>query len=272
MTASYVRKTELEFSNLTKGLKKVADALLSDPMVFAIHPAKRVGEIISVSETMVIRFCHSIGYSGYSSLQKDVRKHLLEVKQQSDEKLQEMSNYYVESMLKDISILQNNMEKIAIDDMEKIIEAIINSEKVVVAGYHHSFTFAHWFYFNLNYILGNADLYRPETDAGLLDLLPVKSCIIVFSFYRYAIDTIRLAEEAKEKGIKVIAITDSRVSPVVEHADITILISVSQNTLFSKGPVTIAIVNALLFEVVERVEKRGKIKSTYKYFIKDGED
>ncbi|MYL40415.1 MurR/RpiR family transcriptional regulator [Virgibacillus salexigens] len=271
MTADFIQKTEANFSKLTKGLKVVADALLSDPMIFAIHPAKKVGDILGVSETMVIRFCHSIEYNGYTSLQKEVRQHLLELSQTSNHDMKIEANYFAESVQKDIKMIENNLEKLSIHDMEKIVETIIDCEKIVVAGYHHSFTFAHWLYFNLNYIVGNADLYRPETDAGLLDLLPNKACIIVFSFYRYAIDTIRLAEEAKAKGITVITITDSRVSPVVEFADICISLSINQHTLFSKGPVTLAVINAILFELVERVENRGKIQSTYKYFIKDGE-
>ena len=52
----YEKRAKEEFPNLTKGLKKVANHLLTDPMVFAIHPVKKVGEIIGVSETMVIRF------------------------------------------------------------------------------------------------------------------------------------------------------------------------------------------------------------------------
>ncbi|MEC5423172.1 MurR/RpiR family transcriptional regulator [Virgibacillus sp. C22-A2] len=275
MTPNYINKTEYYFPTLTKGLKKVANSLLSDPMIFATHPAKKVGEIIGVSETMVIRLCHSIGYTGYSTLQKEVRTYLLELNNESFEVAAdqiEATNRYALSMQKDISNLKNNIDKLDVDQLNEFVETIINSEKVVIAGYYHSFTFAHWFSFNLNYILRNSSLYRPETDAGLLDLLPEKSCIVVFSFYRYALDTIRLAEEAKEKGIKVLTITDSRVAPVTEVADIIIPITISPNNLLSKGPVTLSFINSILFEIIQRVEERGVIHSTFKYFIEDGED
>ncbi|WP_257348205.1 MurR/RpiR family transcriptional regulator [Pseudalkalibacillus decolorationis] len=276
MSRNFIEMTKENFPHLTKGLKKVGDYLLSDPMIFAIHPAKKVGETIGVSETMIIRFCTSIGYSGFSELQKDVRNHLLDLKQEStNEHILEnepASNNYIESLKNDISNLSSASSQVDFENMDKIVESIINSEKVIVVGYYHSFTFAHWFYFNLTYTLGNASLYRPETDAGLLDLLPKNSCIIVFSFYRYALDTIRLAEEAKSKGIKVITITDSRVAPVSEFADIVLPINMAHSSLFSKGPVTLSIINSILNEIIHRVEKRGKIHTTYKYFIKDGEE
>ncbi len=274
MDPSYLKRTKEKFPTLTKGLKKVADHLLSEPMTFAIHPAKKVGEIIGVSETMVIRFCNTIGYNGFAALQKEVRQQLLYLKESADDELNTeiyQANNFVKSMRNDAKNLEKNIDGLELDKMETTVETIINSEKIIVAGYYHSFTFAHWFYFNLNYALGNASLYRPENDAGLLDLLPSKSCIVIFSFYRYALDTIRLAEEANHKGIKVICITDSRVSPVAEYADIVIPINISQKTLFNKGPVTMSLINSILFEIMLRVEEHGKIKSTYKYFIKDGE-
>ncbi|MFQ3545788.1 MurR/RpiR family transcriptional regulator [Halobacillus rhizosphaerae] len=275
MNPKYLTKTKAKFPDLTKGLKKVADHLITDPMIFAIHPAKKVGSIIGVSETMVIRFCNTIEYVGFKELQKDVRKHLLDLNQNSfetEDYANNENNNYVDSMIRDINNIKKYVDEIDTEKIDAMTEEIINSDKLVIAGYYHSFTFAHWLYFNLNYILGNASLYRPETDAGLLDLLPEKSCIIVFSFYRYALDTLRLAEEAKSKGIKVITITDSQVAPIVEFADIVVPIHVSNKNLFSKGPVTISLIDAILNEVIERVDERAIIHETYKYFIKDGEE
>ncbi|MBB5173885.1 MurR/RpiR family transcriptional regulator [Texcoconibacillus texcoconensis] len=273
MDPHYVTKTKELLPELTKGLKKVANQLLVDPMVFAIHPAKEVGTIINVSETMIIRFCKEIGYAGYSDLQTEVRLHLLKLSQSSQTKSDtDHTSEWLQNMSADINHIQKNIEKLDQQAVDDAIEAIRDSEKVIVAGYYQSFTFAHWFSFTLNYILGNAQLYRPESDAGVLDLLPKPSCILVFSFFRYALDTIQLAEEAKKKGIKVIAITDSWASPVTEHADIAISLAISENkTLLSKGPITMSLMNAMLVEVINRNENSGKIQPTYKYFIKDGE-
>ncbi|WP_249870456.1 MurR/RpiR family transcriptional regulator [Oceanobacillus saliphilus] len=276
MGGNYVGKTKEMMPDLTKGMRKVATYILSDPIVFAIYPAKKVGEIIGVSETMVIRFCNTIGYKGFSELQKEVRQHLLDFNESvySDVKSnKDMANKYENSMNDDLRNINLNMKNLDVQAIDDAIEHIISSRKVVVAGYYHSFAFAHWFSYNLNFILGNATLYRPESDAGLLDLLPEKSCIVIFSFFRYALDTIRLAEEAKKQGIKVITITDSWVSPVTEYADIVIPLSVHESkTLFNKGPVTMSLINSVLFEIINLTEERGKIQPAYKYFIKDGEE
>lgn len=275
MDPNYVQQTKKVFPDLTKGLKKVADYLLSEQMMFAIHPAKKVGNIIGVSETMVIRFCHTIGYNGYSQLQKDVRSHLLQFRQETGGEAATNGpapKRFTKQMQDDITILRSNIDSMEEEKMEAAVKAITESDKVIIAGYYHSFAFAHWFYFNLNYVLGgNASLYRPENDAGLIHLLPEKSCIVIFSFYRYAMDTIQLAKEAKGRKITVISITDSRVAPVAEFSDIVIPVKISPHAILNKGPITLSIINEILYEITLRVEKKGTIQSSYKYFIKDGE-
>lgn len=272
MHLSYIDKTKGKFPSLSKGLKKVADQLLSDPIPFAIHTAKKVGSIIGVSETMVIRFCHEIGYPGYSDLQKELRESLLDFNNSPLTSDREAENPFSIRMEEDLQRIKTNAQNLESDDIEKAIELIINSDKVIVAGYYHSFSFAHWLSFSLNYILGNASLYRPASDAGLFDLPPKKSCLVIFSFFRYAIDMVRLAEEAKEKGIQIITITDSCVSPVADIADIVIPISNNyQKSFLAKGPITLSLINAMLAEIIERVENRGSIQPSYKYFVKEGD-
>ncbi|WP_298830940.1 MurR/RpiR family transcriptional regulator [uncultured Planococcus sp.] len=275
MSLSYIEKTKEKFPSLSKGLKKVANELLNEPLSFAIHPAKKVGSIIGVSETMVIRFCHEIGYAGYSNLQKELRQIFLDLEESDLQQRKDdtaLPHSFTFHMKGDINRIKDNLNHLDEETLEKAIQKILTSEKILVAGYYHSFAFAHWLSFNLNYILGNASLYRPETDTGLLNFPAKKSCIIIFSFYRYAVDTIHLAEEAKQQGIPIIAITDSRVSPVAELADIVIPLKVNyQKTFLAKGPVTLSFINAMLLEIIERGETHGTLQQTYKYFVKDEE-
>ena len=269
MTSNYIIQTKKQFPHLTKGLKKVGDSLLNNPSIFATHSSRHIGEMIGVSETMVIRFCKSIGYEGFNMLQKDVLNHLLVATKNHSQRLQNENinlNFFEEHIKRDITLISSNIKALDVERLESIVEMILKSERVVISGYYQSFPFAHWLFFNLNYTLGNASLYRPETDALVFDFLPNKSCVIVFSFSRYALDTIRFAEDARKKGIKVIAFTDSRLAPIVDHSDIVVLVEVGNNSLFEKGPVTLSILNSILSEVMKRAEKTVVETDKFKYF------
>jgi DNA-binding MurR/RpiR family transcriptional regulator len=273
MRNNYIQITKEMIPSLTRGMKKVGEHLLIDPMVFATHPAKKVGEIIGVSETTVIRFCLQIGYSGYAELQHVVRQSLLNLNYKEDEEASNGSSKQVlHHMSEDISQLKRNIEYIDEDRLEEAIELLIKFDQVIVTGYYQSFSFAHWLAYSLNIVKGNTRLYRAESDAGMIQFNSDNTVIVIFSFFRYAMDTIRFAEEAHQEGIPIILITDSWASPATEFADIVIPLLVDgRSTFLNKAPVVMSFLNAMLAEIINRMEDRGKVQETYKYFIKDGE-
>lgn len=274
MVPNYIAKTENAFPTLTRGLKKVADYLLNDSVTFAIHPAKEIGTIIGVSETMIIRFCNAIGYEGFSELQDEIRRHMMDLNQHSiydSEGKDNHSNNFLQSVEQDVNLLQNYQSKLDAKELDAIVSEMIQSEKVIIVGYHQSFAFAYWLYYNLTYILKTGHLYRPESDFMLLETAPKNSCVVVFSFYRYAMDTIRFVKDAETKGLKIIVITDSRVSPIVEFADYTILINLKNASMLRRGPVTLSVLSSVIHELISKVDKTSMKPPTYKYFIKDGE-
>lgn len=257
MEPKYVRVTKEKYSSLTKGLQKVADNLLTDPMTFAIHPAKQSGKVIGVSETMVIRFCNEIGYSGFRDFQREVREHLLntmhDVQPSTNEKY---NNPLLKSIVSDISYLQRNIEQLDLAAIQMAVEMVIKSEKRVVVGHYQSFSFAHWFSINLRLYLNDTILYRAEDDVQLIEQLPGNSVVFAFSFYRYAKDTLQVAKRAKERGLKVIAITDTFASPITEYADVSIplLFNRSRGTI-NKAPITMSVLNVILFEIITRMNE-----------------
>ncbi|MDS9472558.1 MurR/RpiR family transcriptional regulator [Sporosarcina pasteurii] len=273
MEPKYLVESKKKYDSLTKGLKKVADNLFADPMTFAIHPAKKSGEIIGVSETMIIRFCHEIGYKGFKDFQFDVREYLLNHMQETTSVKNDHPLF--DSMLTDIAHLNRNIEQLDVNLIEQAVNMIMSSKKRLIVGHYQSFTFAHWLSINLQYLVGDTILYRAEEDFQLVEQLPEESIVIAFSFFRYATDTLRLAEKAKNRGLKVIAITDTNASPIVEFADVVIPLVFTRNrVLIHKSPITMSFLNVLLFEVMNVLEREGKRKSIsgqdYKYYINEG--
>lgn len=277
MEPKYLVKTKEKYDSLTKGLKKVADNLLADPMTFAIHPAKQSGKIIGVSETMIIRFCNEIGYKGFKDFQYDVREYLLNNMQDVTTSTNEKYEHpLVKSMTLDMMNLKRNIEHIDVTLIEQVVDMIMENKKRVIVGHYHSFSYAHWLSFNLQYLIGETILYRAEEDFQLIEKLPEDSIVITFSFFRYAIETIKIAEKAKKRGLTVIAITDTSVAPIVEYADVVIpLVFTGNRGTIHKSPITMSILNAILFEVVQVLDKEGNENNVsmenYNYYISEDE-
>ncbi len=92
--------------------------------------------------------------------------------------------------------------------------------------------------------------------------------MIVFSFYRYALEPIKIAKKAKEKGFRVIAITDSSVAPITNHADISIVIYLGNSfSFFQIGPIALSVTNVILDEVAKNTPDIKKKDELFNYFI-----
>lgn len=260
----YRKRVDQNFDQLSKGLKKVARYLLADPTSFAIWPAKEVGEAIGVSETMVIRLANALGYTGYSELQDEVKNYIYNLNKIQDtlrdSESREQLTLYEQMIKRDQSNIEEMMRTVKQENIDLAVGKLLEADKVTVAGFHQSFSMAHWFSFNLNYILGNSSLFRPESEIPFVDTTK-NSCLVVFSFYRYALELLRLAEEAQNRGIFVIGITDSTIAPVAEYADLLIALKFSNRSPLDTGPVTFSLINTILTAI--SIKKNNNQNSFY---------
>lgn len=264
----YRKKVQVHFNDLSAGMKKVAKHLLDSPQSFAIQSAGQVGKEIGVSETTVIRFCYALEYSGYSELQKEVREQFINIKsslqqfQSEKEEMASSSNFY-SNVLKNHQIhIQKTMDQLNENDLQHAVNRLIETDQILAGGMRTSFAIAHWMVFTLNLIRGNAELYQPGTDDLLLLLskMSTKSTFVAISFHRYALETIKLAEALKSKGVFVIGITDSEVAPIAKYSDILLPVSLPVKSTIDTAPSVFALLNAVISGIAvhdrERFEQR----------------
>lgn len=219
------------YEELTNGQKAVAKFVLEQPKLLALHPAKKIGELTNTSETTVIRFCYSLGYSGYSALQNEIRESLL----YSDERegplkkyrdttgeLISESNLIQRVMEQDMRFIQQALTSLNHELYTEAVDRILQAKKIVVVGFRSSYALANWTSFTLNLIRGDTFLYRGPIDdaSGLISAMDKEWLVIAFSFPRYAAETISFVRAAKEKGAKVLGITDDELSPIGIDADL----------------------------------------------------
>ncbi|MGG1800943.1 MurR/RpiR family transcriptional regulator [Priestia megaterium] len=108
----------------------------------------------------------------------------------------------------------------------------MKSDQVYIAGFRESHTAAYWLYYKMNQLRNHVLLSFPT--GFLLETLcnlTSESAVVVFSLPRYTKEALEVAQQAKKQGAKVIAITDRRLSPVGQIADITLLAGTTEHIL-----------------------------------------
>lgn len=266
----YFLQNKQMYETFTKSLKIVSRYLSESPEAFIAQSAAHIGKTTGVSESTVIRFAQTLGFSTYKELQKAIQYNFLKQRstfhnyQVGAEKWQNGDSVLQNVMTEDISNIEKTMQSINTEDFRKSVDKLSKAESILVTGVRTSFSMAHWFAFMMNLMTGKASLYRPQTDDVLWDLYKMnhKSVCVIFSFHRYATDPIKFAAEVKERGAFIIAITDSPKAPANKYADAAFVIEMNHPSTPMIAPPAFSLINAFLTAITlknpESMERRKR--------------
>ena len=263
-----MRLIQIKFTRLSKGQKLIAEYILKNYDKAAFMTAAKLGTSVGVSESTVVRFANELGYSGYPKLQKALQE-LIKNKLTTVQRL-ELSNDYIseENALKgvlkaDMENIRLTLEKINHKTFEEVVNNIFEAKRIYIIGLRSSTAMAEFLGFYLNLILDNvkivgngiSDIFEQMTNVGEGDL------VIGIGFPRYAVKTIDALEFAQSRKSKVIAITDSLLSPLASKADATLIAQSNMASFVDSLVAPLSVINALIIAVGMR--EKDKITKTF---------
>lgn len=228
---------KLENAHLTKKSRMIAQFIIDNKEKVAFMPATQIANELGISDVTVIRFARSLGYKGYSDMQKSMQENISKNMQQpypyADSPGERMKKVMKDDKEELVSLVVSNsveniescLKKNAGEKFAEAAKAIAESGKKITIGFWGSAPLAHYLYIKLGYICNQVSKITepgPESMSKLL-MLTEEDCVIVVSSGRYPKASITAAQMGKERGAKVILITDREVSPLKEFADYMIV-------------------------------------------------
>ncbi|MED4754578.1 MurR/RpiR family transcriptional regulator [Brevibacillus choshinensis] len=259
------------YEQLTNQQKLVAKYILDEPNQVALHPAKVIGASSGTSETTVIRLCYSLGYSGFSELQNELRQMLLfpVIREGVVQSFHDAAYEFNDSddvisftMEQDVSFIQKTLNGLDRHLFDQATQSIVKAKKIIIVGGRTSFAPAYWLSFALNIIKGDTHLYRGQIDDAnqLISEITEDWLMIALVFPRYLQDTLSFAKAAKEKGSEILVITDHELSPLGPVADVLLKVTTPPPATLRGMSSIFTLLNALVSGVSqidqERVKKR----------------
>lgn len=263
-----MRTIQQKFSKMSKGQKLIAEYILKHYDKAAFMTAAKLGVSVGVSESTVVRFAIELGFSGYPKLQKALQE-LIKNKLTTVQRL-ELSNNFIseENALKgvlksDMENIRTTLEKINHQTFEDVVNSIFAAQKIYIIGLRSSTALAEFLGFYLNLILDNVNVVGYGMSDIFEQLINIKSgdLVIGIGFPRYAIRTIEALNYAQSKGTKVVAITDSLVSPLATKADYTLIAQSNMASFVDSLVAPLSVINALIVAVGLR--EKEKIAKTF---------
>lgn len=224
------------FDGLSKQLKKIARFILDNPVDTALDTAAEIANRLEVQPSSLIRFAQALDFEGFSEIQKIFRANLVQQlpgysANYSDriQKLKEgasegaegahpILNVFMEANRDALTSLQSEVSVARLDEAINTIKAAKN---IYILGQRRSFPVASYLY----YMMRNLDIRAFLLDGvgGNLSeqarLIGDGDVLVVATFPNYADEVIGVAQQARDSGAKVIAMTDKLVSPIVKLSD-----------------------------------------------------
>jgi DNA-binding MurR/RpiR family transcriptional regulator len=246
------RITEL-FPTLSHAHQKLARLILDNGLFVAFASAAELGKQVGVSNATVVRFCQALGYDGYPELQAAVRANLPTYVHKVQQIERKRSSVRTENVLQRVFELdaQNLSDTLAALDQERFwaaVRAIGKASHLLVVAGGLSAGPALYLAHSLNVMGFDA---RAALNGGIpltLELARLKpsSVLIGISVWRYVADTVAAMEHAHRVGATRIAITDSLVAPIAQHANFAFQIATDGTAHSLSLTSMLALINAFI--------------------------
>ncbi|MDP4093143.1 MAG: MurR/RpiR family transcriptional regulator [Bacillota bacterium] len=255
--------------DFSKGQKLIANFIINHYDKAAFMTAAKLGDIVGVSESTVVRFAIELGYDGYPKLQKELQE-LIKSKLTAVQRMEVSSNRInEENILK--SVLQADMEKIknTLEDIDQtsfnnIIESILNANKIYILGVRSSAALASFMGFYFNLIFENVKLVHTTSVSEMFEQIirATKGDVVIgISFPRYSKRTIKAMQFVKSQGATVIAITDNKQSPLSEQADYSIYARSDMASFVDSLVAPLSVINSIIVAV--GMKRKQKVYETF---------
>ena len=260
MTRDILATIESGMPSFSKGQRAIGQFILDSYDKAAFMTASRLGQTVHVSESTVVRFAAELGYDGYPGMQKAlqemVRSRLTSVQriEIADGRLgnQEILSTVMQA---DIEKIRMTLEETDRESFYRAVEAILSAHRIYVLGARSASALADFLCYYFELIFDNTiPVHATSSSETFEQLLRVgeEDVIIGISFPRYSSRTVKAMQFARERGARVIAITDSEASPLAEIATEKLLAKSDMASFVDSLVAPLSLINALIVAVGRR--------------------
>ena len=263
MAADISHRIKALYSTFSKGQKKIANAILNDYDKVAYLTAARLGQLVGVSESTVVRFAGELGYEGYSEFQLAVQE-LVRIKLTPNQRIEitkqriGRSDILESVMESDISKIRYTLERMDRAVFSSAVDAILEAKTIYITGARSAEPLARILSHNLSLIFNNVKLVAPTTSAEVFEQMysvGAEDTVIAFSFPRYSSKIVNAVKYARQNDARVVVFTDSDVSPLAEYATYLLTAQSDMASFMDSLVAPLSIINAIIVEITRRREK-----------------
>jgi DNA-binding MurR/RpiR family transcriptional regulator len=220
--------------DLPKRLAQVADFAVAQPQEIAFRTVAHIAAAARVQPSTLVRFAQALGYGGFSDVQAVFRAHARDRWPDYDARLEALAAEHGDGGGEDPAALLDDFVRASVVSLERLrgaidpealslaVRTLADADTIFLAAARRSAPVTGYLAYAMRRLGVRCELadwlggLAPEQVA----LLRPNDAMLTISFTPYAPATVDLATAASRRGIKVVAITDSPFSPLIQAATV----------------------------------------------------
>ena len=250
------------FQALTPELQKAAKYMLEHPEDVGLSSMRRVASHAGVKPATISRLSKSLGFSGYDELREPFRQRLRTREPEFASRLadaqrrgaDDMEALYHDVRNQELSNIERTLSDEQYPFLLDAVETLWSSRRVYVLGLRGAYAPAFLFHYMFQLFRDRCQLV--DTRAGIfadqLRSIGEQDSLIAISFAPYTQITVDAVNYAAESGVKIVAVTDSVISPAANVARHTIIARKEAASFYHSFTAAMSVCQAMIAMLVAK--------------------
>ena len=258
------------FPALSRQLQRIARFALERPQDLALDTVAAAARKADVQPSAMVRFAQALGYDGFTDMQRIFRDRLVERSASYRERIASLRRHSPalsrpKAVLHDfvadsIAHLSHLEEHVTPERLETAVALLARASRIHLLAQRRAFPVACY----LAYALGQLELSVALLDGvgGMVReqarAIRPDDVLVAVSFRNYSPEVIELAADTHRRGVPVVVITDSAVSPLARSATVAFDLGDASDRPFRSLVEPLCLAQALVVSVGHQLaEKNG---------------
>ncbi|WP_287344964.1 MurR/RpiR family transcriptional regulator [Mesorhizobium sp.] len=266
-----IRVIHDRYDGMSKSYQKIALYLTQNPNDVAVRSVNSIGEGSGVHASSFVRFAQALGYEGFKDLQSLFQKRLstaapgFEARVKALEKeLGERTDrsemgFMHDLVVRDIASLKELLTDIQPGDLAEAVSLLEKADVVYLMGQLRSAPVVELLRYILTMLGKRCVLLDPGGGLATHIARAMRKTDLLFavSFRFYANEVVNVVEEAAGRGIPIVAISDSTLSPLAKSARVLFAVPEHEYTFSRSLAAPMCLAQALTVALAARLQNNA---------------
>ena len=270
---SLIRLIHDRYDDMSRSHREIATYLTQNPNEVAVRAVNSISQSCGIHASSFVRFAQSLGFDGFKSLQKvfqqrlataapgfEARVYALNQELRSRNERPE-SDLLTDMVISDSASIQSLLDEVDGRDVARAGEIIGDADTVFLLGQLRSAPIVELIRYLLTMAGKKCTLLDPSGGLAthIAKTMGQNDVLLAVSFRFYANEVVSIVEDVANQSQKIIALSDSTLSPLAKSADVLFAVQEHPGPLSRSITAPICLVQAIALAVAARMQKTAKI-------------